>query len=178
MKINYDRNVKLMNYNIGDKVWLLNSEIKKGKNPKLSKSWKGHYEVLAKITELTYKIKQINGKKKLIVNINRIKKCFLLAVQQEEISLSQEQNITINEDGNDNNLDSPRLPSCDAEKYHHIPEDLSPMSQVMPVRSDSEDLSPSECNQFAKSENRAVILPDLNNKNLPTQKKKRGRPRK
>ncbi|RNA45227.1 hypothetical protein BpHYR1_053796 [Brachionus plicatilis] len=48
----------------------------------------------------------------------------------------------------------------------------------MPVRSDSEDLSPSECNQFAESENRAVILPDLNNKNLPTQKKKQGRPRK
>ncbi|RNA43599.1 Vacuolar sorting-associated 13C, partial [Brachionus plicatilis] len=102
----------------------------------------------------------------------------MLAVQQEEISLSQEQNITINEDGNENNLDSPRLPSCDAENYHHIPEDLSPMSQVMLVRSDSEDLSPSECNQFAESENRAVILPDLNNKNLPIQKKKRGRPRK
>ncbi|RNA14670.1 krab-a domain-containing, partial [Brachionus plicatilis] len=81
MKINYDRNVKLMNYNIGDKVLLLNSEKKKGKNPKLSKSWKGPYEVLTKITELTYL------KKKLIVNINRIKKCFMLAVQQEEISL-------------------------------------------------------------------------------------------
>ncbi|RNA36966.1 Retrovirus-related Pol poly from transposon [Brachionus plicatilis] len=103
-------------------------------------SWKGPYEVLAKITELTYKIKQINGKKKLIVNIYRIKKYLMLAVQQEEISLSQEQNITINEDGNENNLDSPRLPSCDAENYHHIPEDLSPTSQVMPVRSDSEDL--------------------------------------
>ncbi|RNA32039.1 krab-a domain-containing, partial [Brachionus plicatilis] len=105
MKINYDRNVKQMNYNIGDKVWVrvrlvwvLNSEKKKGKNPKLSKSWKGPNEVLAKITELTYKIKQINGKKKLIVNINRIKKFYMLAVQQEEISLSQEQNITINED--------------------------------------------------------------------------------
>ncbi|RNA29800.1 Transposon Ty3-I Gag-Pol poly [Brachionus plicatilis] len=80
--------------------------------------------------------------------------------------------------GNENNLDSPRLPSCDAENNHHIPEDFSPTSQVMPVRSDSEDLSPSECNQFAESENRAVILQDRNNKNLPAQKKKRGRPMK
>ncbi|RNA32618.1 hypothetical protein BpHYR1_008471 [Brachionus plicatilis] len=74
----------------------------------------------------------------------------------KENSLSQEQNITINEDGNENNLDSPRLPSCDAENYHHIPEDLSPMSQVMPVRSDSEDLSPSECNQNEEDLGRSV----------------------
>jgi hypothetical protein len=51
MKLVYDRNVRLSNYEAGDRVWLQRSETRKGLSKKLSMKWKGPYVVVQKIDE-------------------------------------------------------------------------------------------------------------------------------
>ena len=97
-KILYDRNVKGGDYDVGDRVWLQNTERKKGQSPKLAKNWKGPYEVLLKIGQSNYKIKLVNGKKKVTVHKNRLKRCFMVN-ESEEISSSQAADLSVVEDG-------------------------------------------------------------------------------
>ena len=102
-KIAYDRKVRGCDYEVGDKAWLINSEKKKGVSPKLMKAWKGPYEIIEKLGPVNYKIKFVNGKKKVVVHKNRLKKCFM-DVQGDknvEISASQNVDITVVEDNVD-----------------------------------------------------------------------------
>jgi hypothetical protein len=91
-KIAYDRKVRCSSYQIGDKVWLLNCEKKKGTSPKLAKAWKGPYVIIDKIGPVNYKIKMPNGTKRSIVHINRLKKCFMATNVSEGSELPASQN--------------------------------------------------------------------------------------
>jgi len=70
-KILYDRNVRGADFSLKDKVWLINSERKKGKNPKLAKLWKGPFEIIEILGPVNYKIKAINGKKRIVEIVKR-----------------------------------------------------------------------------------------------------------
>jgi hypothetical protein len=92
-KIAYDRKVRCSSYVIGDKVWLLNSEKKKGSSPKLAKAWKGPYVVIDKIGPVNYKIKMPNAKKRTIVHVNRLKKCFSRTTENDQHEIVRSQNV-------------------------------------------------------------------------------------
>lgn len=94
-KIYYDRNVRKTEYVVGDKVWLLNSERKKGLSPKLSKSWKGPFEIIDVLGPVNYKIRMLNGKKRVIVHVNRLKKCFSFFNESTNESSSQQLDTTV-----------------------------------------------------------------------------------
>ena len=57
-------------------MWLHSSIIKKGQHRKLYHPWTGPYEVLKKISEVTYRIKQVEGRRQCrIVHFDRLKPC-------------------------------------------------------------------------------------------------------
>ncbi|RMZ99655.1 Gap-Pol poly [Brachionus plicatilis] len=77
-KIYYDRNIKPMEYQVGELVILNKTSVKTGQSKKLALKWEGPYCILAKIRPVNYKIKkyqQKNSKIKLIHH-NRLKKFF------------------------------------------------------------------------------------------------------
>ncbi|CAF0886734.1 unnamed protein product [Brachionus calyciflorus] len=76
-KFLYDRKVRGADFSLKEKVWLINSERKKRKNPKLAKIWKGPFEIIEILGPVNYKIKALNGKKRIVVHRNRLKKCFM-----------------------------------------------------------------------------------------------------
>ena len=74
-KVHHDRKVRAANFSINDLVWVLDEQPNKSK---FKKHWKPHpYRIIAKINDVTYKIKNTTKKsKKLIVNQCKLKKCF------------------------------------------------------------------------------------------------------
>ncbi|CAF0853980.1 unnamed protein product [Brachionus calyciflorus] len=97
-KILYDRNVRGANFSLKDTVWLIYSERKKGKNPKLPKLWKGPFEIIEILGPVNYKIKAINGKKRIVVYRNRLKRCLMnlnLTLNDKTCSPSQEADVTL-----------------------------------------------------------------------------------
>ncbi|CAF1015875.1 unnamed protein product [Brachionus calyciflorus] len=84
-------------FSLKDKGWLINSERKKGKNPKLAKLWKGPFEIIEILGPVNYKIKALNGKKRIVVHRNRLKRCFInlnLTLNDKTCSPSQEADVT------------------------------------------------------------------------------------
>ena len=81
-KLNYDRKVRTVNYQVNEQVWLNNKMNNSSK--KFSAKWIGPYIVINKINNLNYTIKPANRKgKRLIVHINRLKRCFTRATPTE-----------------------------------------------------------------------------------------------
>ena len=74
-KVHHDRKVRAANFSINDLVWVLDEQPNKSK---FKKHWKPHpYRIIAKINDVTYKIKNTTKKsKRLIVNQCKLKKCF------------------------------------------------------------------------------------------------------
>ena len=63
-------------YQKGNLVWLHSSVIKKGQHRKLHHPWTGPYQVLEKISEATYRIKQVVGRRQCkIVYFDILKPC-------------------------------------------------------------------------------------------------------
>ena len=62
-----DRTVRGANFLVGDKVWLLDQNTKKGVNPKLRPRWKGPYLVTGVLNEVDAILKaDSKSRKKLI----------------------------------------------------------------------------------------------------------------
>ena len=76
-KFNHDRKVRGGEFEIDDHVWVLNSQKKIGVCPKLSPKYVGPYQVVEKLNNLNYKVKRVDGKKKVLVHRNRLKRCFM-----------------------------------------------------------------------------------------------------
>ncbi|CAB4039849.1 Retrovirus-related Pol poly from transposon 412 [Paramuricea clavata] len=73
----YDAKAKDTTYNVGEKVWLYVPFVKKGKNLKLSRPWRGPYTIVKKISDVVYRIeKNANKRNRLVVHYNRLKPCF------------------------------------------------------------------------------------------------------
>ena len=76
-------------YGIGDYVWV---KIHKPKGtPKLSPRWKGPFIIARRISDLSYKVKELNSGKKLTVNINHLKPYASRSeIEYEQIEKKQE----------------------------------------------------------------------------------------
>ena len=64
-------------YTEGQMVFLLNPSTPHGLSPKLHSSWRGPYKITQVISEMTYKIREIETNKELIVHYDRMKPCRL-----------------------------------------------------------------------------------------------------
>ncbi|KAK3105050.1 hypothetical protein FSP39_016182 [Pinctada imbricata] len=69
----YERGANFHEFQPGDNVRLFCPGVKKGQSTKLHSPWKGPYIVLAKLSDLNYRIKLVGGMKKKVVHINRMK---------------------------------------------------------------------------------------------------------
>jgi hypothetical protein len=76
-KIRYDRVTRAASYKVGDKVRMLELAKSKGKSKKLTRKWKGPFEVMEVISEQNLRIKACskNGKS-LIVHKNLLKRSY------------------------------------------------------------------------------------------------------
>ena len=72
-KRHYDRNVRNIDYQVGDIVWLHHRVRKKGRSPKLSWSWKGPFLITAKLGDVTYRIQAHPRSKTDVVHADRLK---------------------------------------------------------------------------------------------------------
>jgi hypothetical protein len=99
-KFYYDRKSRAANYNIGDLVLLKDVTVKPGTAAKFKKNWKGPYKVIEKVTDLDYKIKQVNKRgKSLIVHVNRLKTFYSYKPIQLEHPVKNERNVeTVHDD--------------------------------------------------------------------------------
>lgn len=72
MRRHYDRDVRAVTFKAGDRVWLYNPKRQKGKSPKLMSPWEGPYEVLEKVTDVTFRIRKGNAGRKKIIHSDRL----------------------------------------------------------------------------------------------------------
>ena len=75
-KLIYDRQIRSPNFEIGDRVLVLDSASKVGRNKKLSHRWEGPYKILSKINDTNYRIQKIGNKRKIVIHRNRLKRFF------------------------------------------------------------------------------------------------------
>ena len=59
-----------------DFVWVLDTATLKGVSKKLSNRWKGPYKIIDVIDDANFRIKSLTGKKTLMVNKCKLKRCF------------------------------------------------------------------------------------------------------
>ena len=69
----YDRNTIRRHFDIGDWAWLYDSSRKRGVCPKLTMKWKGPFMVVAKLSDVVYRIQQSAKGKPKVVHIDRLK---------------------------------------------------------------------------------------------------------
>lgn len=51
----YDKNARTITFKVGDKVFVHDETLRKGRSKKLESLWIGPYEIVAKISNITYK---------------------------------------------------------------------------------------------------------------------------
>ena len=105
-KIRHDRNVRAASFAKNDFVWVLDTAKLKGISKKLSHRWKGPYKIVDVIDDANYKIKTLNGKRSLIVNKCKLKRCF-----ERKILHQHKQNLeTIDEAVEEENFEQMAIP--------------------------------------------------------------------
>lgn len=70
-KLQVDKKLKVVDFNIGDQVQLLNETVRQGRSRKLGPQWNGPYTIVDKIGDVNYSIKM--GRKSKIVHGNKLK---------------------------------------------------------------------------------------------------------
>ena len=69
----YNKTMHEISLEVGSLVWLFTPARKKGLSPKLSSAWSGPYEIVKKLSDITFRIKPVNGRKLSVVHVNRLK---------------------------------------------------------------------------------------------------------
>lgn len=69
----YDRNTTKQSFIVGDWAWLYDASRKRGVCPKLTMKWKGPFMVVAKLSDVVYRIQQSAKGKPKVVHIDRLK---------------------------------------------------------------------------------------------------------
>ena len=69
----YDRRVHGSAYTEGDRVWLHIPWTKRGRSRKLHRPWQGPYRITKKLSDVTYRIQSLKGRKRHVVHFNRLK---------------------------------------------------------------------------------------------------------
>ncbi|KAJ8973385.1 hypothetical protein NQ317_012101 [Molorchus minor] len=72
LKTRYDARSNNSGYQAGDEVWLYNPARKKGRSPKLQKTWEGPYTVIKRINDLVYRIQRGPRAKMKVVHLDRL----------------------------------------------------------------------------------------------------------
>ncbi|KAJ8975435.1 hypothetical protein NQ317_005471 [Molorchus minor] len=72
LKTRYDARSNNSGYQAGDEVWLYNPARRKGRSPKLQKSWEGPYTVIKRINDLVYRIQRGPRAKMKVVHLDRL----------------------------------------------------------------------------------------------------------
>lgn len=68
----YDRKVRQISFDPGQKVWLFNPHRKIGRAPKLQNNWEGPYEIVRKLNDVVYCIRKSMRHKNKIVHLDRL----------------------------------------------------------------------------------------------------------
>jgi hypothetical protein len=82
-KIRHDRKCRAATFVVGDYCWLLDTATLKGVSKKLSHRFKGPYRVVQVIDDANFKLKTLTGRKTIIVNKSRLKRCYERKILQE-----------------------------------------------------------------------------------------------
>lgn len=106
MKRRYDMKAAAVKYDVGSGVWLHNPQRKKGRSPKLSRSWEGPYVVVKQINDVVVRIKKGPQAKPKVVHINRLKPY----VGEESFGWFMEKKSTGSGPSQDLNIDKSTLP--------------------------------------------------------------------
>jgi transposase InsO family protein len=72
----YNKKMHNLSLKVGSLVWVFTPSKKKGLSPKLSSPWKGPYEIVDQLSDVTYRIRPVNGKKLTVIHVNRLKPCY------------------------------------------------------------------------------------------------------
>ena len=71
----YNLRAKHGHYQVGDRVWLFSTRVKRGQSPKFHSPWTGPFVVVEKKSDVVYSIRQEGRRKLQIVHFNRLKPC-------------------------------------------------------------------------------------------------------
>lgn len=72
MRRHYDRGSRPVTFEAGDQVWLHNPRRRKGHSPKLQSAWEGPYDIVEKISEVTFRIRRGRRGKSKVVHADRL----------------------------------------------------------------------------------------------------------
>ena len=99
-KEQYDLKSDVINYDIGEKIWVFNPSTKPGLSTKLLHNWHGPYIIIDKLSDVNYKIQMCDSKKsEQTVHVNRIKHF----VDPDDRPVTDEGDIGSNIDSIENN---------------------------------------------------------------------------
>ncbi len=94
-KLNYDKDKSSVLYNVGDLVYLK----KERRTSKFDVHWIGPFVVIKKITDINYRIREVDNKRKsLVVHISKIKPYIATNDKQEEETIIEDSKSEISED--------------------------------------------------------------------------------
>ena len=71
----YDRKAKKRSFKVNDLVYLFNPALKRGECSKFKFLWSGPFKILAKLSDLNYRIANRQGKE-FTVHVNRLKRAY------------------------------------------------------------------------------------------------------
>lgn len=74
-KKNHDKNVKLCQCKQGQKIYVHFPLRTPGRSPKFTSQWRGHYQVLKKLTDVTYEVNCGSSTRKQVTHADRMRPC-------------------------------------------------------------------------------------------------------
>ena len=100
-KVQYDKNAKEVNYEVGERVWLYTPNNKTGLSSKLTHNWHGPFRILAKKSPVNYLLDS-NEERNItqVVHVNRLKP-FISLDSRPDDTPQQEATTTTNDEPND-----------------------------------------------------------------------------
>ena len=66
----------MVNYEVGDCVWLYTPVVQSGSTKNFPSFWQGPYTILDKVSMVNYRIQLVGGSTQVVVHANRLKLCY------------------------------------------------------------------------------------------------------
>eukprot|EP00731_Ephydatia_muelleri_P009168 Em0004g1506a len=104
----YDQKVHGKPFSPGELVWLHSTAVPRGRSRKLHHPWKGPFKVMERLGETTYKIKNLQGRRKTtFVHFDRLKLCVISDDKPENTGSREQEPVGTNLDLVDSDDDDP-----------------------------------------------------------------------
>ena len=104
----YDQKVHGKPFSPGELVWLHSTAVPLGRSRKLHHPWKGPFKVMERLGETTYKIKNLQGRRKTtFVHFDRLKPCVISDDKPENTGSREQEPVGTNLDLVDSDDDDP-----------------------------------------------------------------------